>query len=145
MRGTGGGGGADSECVGAPDDESLRVGAEPREEKVADLKTGHPDIEFVAGYQDILDRDDIDLVVGTLPHWLHCQAAIDCVNAGKHVYLEKPMALNVKECDEMLAAARANGRLLLTAHTPRYYGEHINMKEILDSCELGEAVIANAM
>ena len=145
ILGTGRIGGNYINVVRAADDASVLVVAEPREEQVADLKTEHPDIEFVAGYQDILDRDDIDIVVGTLPHWLHHQAAIDCVNAGKHVYLEKPMALNVRECDEMLAAAKANGKLLMTAHTQRYYGENVKMKEIIDSGDLGEVVMANAM
>ena len=145
ILGTGRIGGKYIDLVSEADDAVVLVVAEPREESVANLKVAHPDIEFVSDYRDILERDDIDIVVGTLPHWLHHQAAIDCVSAGKHVYLEKPMALNVRQCDAMLAAARTNGRLLMTAHTQRYYGENIKMKEIIDSGELGEVVMANAM
>jgi predicted dehydrogenase len=145
ILGTGRLGGNYIKVVGASDGAELKVIAEPREEQVSDLKVKNPGIEFVADYKQILDRDDIDIVIGTLPHWLHYQAAIDALNAGKHVYLEKPMALTTKEADEMMAVAKANGRMLMTAHTQRYYGENIKMKEIIDSGELGEVVMANAM
>jgi len=145
ILGTGRLGGRYIDSVNASEDAETRVVAEPREEQVSELRTSYPNIEFVAGYQDVLDRDDIDIVVGTLPHWLHYQASIDCLNAGKHVFLEKPMALSTVECDEMLATAKSNNRLLMTAHTQRYFGENVKMKEIIDSGELGEVVMVNAM
>jgi phthalate 4,5-cis-dihydrodiol dehydrogenase len=145
ILGTGRLGGNYINTVNKSDGAETRIVAEPREEQVVDLKVANPNIDFVASYQDILDNDDINIVVGTLPHWLHHQAAIDCLNAGKHVFLEKPMALNTKEADEMLAAAKSTGRLLMTAHTQRYFGENIKMKEIIDSGDLGEVVMVNAM
>lgn len=145
VLGTGRIGGNYINVVKATDGCELRAVAEPREEQVAPLKQQHPDLEFVADYRDALTREDVDIVIGTLPHWLHCEASVDAVNAGKHVYLEKPMALSVAECDEMLAAARANRRLLMTAHTQRYYPEVRKMKEIVDSKQLGKLVMANAM
>jgi predicted dehydrogenase len=121
----------------------VRAVAEPREEQVAPLKKGNPDVEFVADYKEVLKRPDIDIAVLTLPHWLHHRAAIDCLNAGKHVFVEKPMALNTKECDEMIAAANKSGRLLLVAHTQRYFPPVKKMKEIVDSKELGEVVMVH--
>jgi len=117
ILGTGRLGGNYIKTVAASDGAEPRIVAEPREEQVVDLKVANPNIDFVASYQDILDNDDIDIVVGTLPHWLHHQAAIDCLNAGKHVFLEKPMALNTTKADEMLAVAKSSGKLLMIAHT----------------------------
>ena len=145
ILGTGRLGGNYIKSVNASDGAETVVVAEPREEQVSDLKTANPDIEFVADYRDILGREDIDIVVGTLPHWLHHRAAIDCLEAGKHVFLEKPMALSTVEGDEMMTAAKAANRLLMTAHTQRYFGENIKMKEIIDSGELGDVVMVNAM
>lgn len=145
VLGTGRIGGSYIDVVSAVDGAEVKVVAEPREEKVADLKQKHPSLDFVGDYREALARDDVQIVVGTLPHWLHHRASIDAVNAGKHVFLEKPMALSVEECDEMLAAARANKRLLMTAHTQRYYPEVMKMKEIIDSKELGELFMAYAM
>lgn len=145
ILGTGRLGGRYIRSVNASPDAETRIVAEPREEQVSDLKVEYPEIEFVADYQQVLDRDDIDIVVGTLPHWLHHRAVIDSLDAGKHVFLEKPMALNTAQCDEMIEAARSNERLLMTAHTQRYYGENVKMKEIIESGELGEVFMVNAM
>ena len=145
ILGTGRLGGRYIDSVNASDGAETRMVAEPREEQVSDLRTAYPNVEFVGDYHDVLGRDDIDIVVGTLPHWLHYQASLDALNAGKHMFLEKPMALSTSECDEMLACAKTNNLLLMTAHTQRYFGENIKMKEIIDSGDLGEVVIANAM
>ncbi len=145
ILGTGRIGGSYLDVVKNTQGAEARVVAEPRYEQVSDLHQQHPGVDFVADYREALERDDIDIVVGTLPHWLHYQASIDAVNAGKHVFLEKPMALTLEECDEMLAAARANGKLLMTAHTQRYYPENQKIKEIVDSKELGELVMAHDM
>ncbi len=115
--------------------------AEPREEQVAPLKIKHGDVEFVADYKHLLARKDVDIVVGTLPHWLHKQAAIDAAKAGKHIYIEKPMGVTLAECDEMLAAAKKAGVKLMTAHTQRYYPAVAKAKEIVDSGSLGELVM----
>jgi len=122
---------------------NVAVVAEPREEQVAPLKMKNPGVDFVADYKEAIKRKDVQAAILTLPHWLHHRAAIDALNAGKHVYLEKPMALNTKECDEMIAAARKNDRLLFVAHTQRYMPAVKKMKEIVDSKELGEVVMVH--
>ncbi|MBI4305951.1 MAG: Gfo/Idh/MocA family oxidoreductase, partial [Chloroflexi bacterium] len=73
--------------------QGLAAVAEPREEQVAPLKKKHPGVEFVADYKEAIRRQDVDAVIVTLPHFLHHRATIDALNAGKHVYVEKPMAL----------------------------------------------------
>ena len=55
-------------------------------------------------HQELLSRDDVDLVLAGLPHWLHAQVTIDALNAGKHVLIEKPMAMTVEECRAMVDA-----------------------------------------
>ena len=144
VLGTGRIGGRYIDVVKQTDGAELKVVAEPREEQVVDLKVEYTDVDFVADYHETLERDDVGVVIGTLPHWLHHQAAIDAVNSGKHVFLEKPMALTVAQCDEMLAAARANGKMIMTAHTQRYYPYNRKIKEIIDSKELGEFVMGRA-
>ena len=90
-------------------------------------------------------RDDVDVVIGTLPHWLHFQAGLDAANAGKHVFMEKPLALSATEGRQMLDAAAANGVKLMTAHTQRYYPAVKAMKELVDSKRLGDVVMAHDM
>src|SRR5437763_1788313 len=55
-------------------------------------------------YEALLEQPDIGAVVVALPHWLHAAVTIAALEAGKHVLLEKPMAMTVAECDAMIAA-----------------------------------------
>ena len=90
----------------------------------------------------ILKRDDIQLVMVALPNFLHERATLDAASAGKHVFLEKPMADTLEECDRMLAAVEDAGVHLLVAHSQRYFASTIRARQILQSGEIGEAVFA---
>jgi len=65
-----------------------------------------PSDRVFTDYHDLLALPEVDLVEILLPHHLHRQATIDAAAAGKHISLQKPMALTVVEADEMIAAAR---------------------------------------
>ena len=65
---------------------------------------------------ELLADESIDLVDLCLPPHLHCQAAIAALQAGKHVFVEKPMGLTTDECDQMVAAAAAADRQVLVGH-----------------------------
>jgi predicted dehydrogenase len=66
--------------------------------------------------EGLLDDADIDLVDLCLPPNLHADAAIAALKAGKHVFVEKPMALTTADCDKMVKAAEKAGKLLLVGH-----------------------------
>lgn len=121
---------------------SAKVVAEPREEMSAALADQHQDVDFVADYRDALARDDVDVVIGTLPHWLHHQAALDAAAAGKHIFMEKPTAVWGSQAEEMLDAAKSAGVKLMTAHTQRYYPAVKAMKDVIDSGDLGTPIMA---
>jgi predicted dehydrogenase len=76
--------------------------------------------EVVDDWKTLVDRDDIDAVTLCTPNALHAEAAIAFANAGKHVLVEKPMAVTVTEADAMLDAASAAGVVLMTAHNLRF-------------------------
>jgi phthalate 4,5-cis-dihydrodiol dehydrogenase len=96
----------------------------------------------VRDYQDALARSDVDFAIIALPHWLHHKAAIDCANAGKHIFVEKPMADTVEECDEMIAAAKKNDVHLFVAHTQRFFASTIAARELLESGRIGKPIFA---
>lgn len=93
-------------------------------------------------YQDLIDDDDVDAVVICLPHHLHCPVTIECLGAGKHVLLEKPMALNVGECDEMLAAARAAGARLMVGHSQQFFPVNRAVAAAIRRGDIGDLVLA---
>ncbi len=119
------------------------VVAEPREEQVAPLKEKHPDVEFVADFREAINRDDVDIVICTLPHWLHKDAAIEAARAGKHVYTEKPTAAWLADGEEMMGEAQKAGVKLMTAHTQRYFPSVIAIQEIIRSGRFGKPIMAH--
>jgi predicted dehydrogenase len=102
-------------------------------------------IRAYADYNDMLAAEKPDITVVALPHYLHKDAAIKCAEHGSHILLEKPMALNVAECDEIMASAERCGVKVLVGHTQHYHPENIVAKRILQSGELGKLVMINDM
>jgi predicted dehydrogenase len=86
----------------------------------------------------------VDAVSITLPTNLHMDHTIAALNAGKHVFLEKPMGLSVEECDAMIEAAQKNKRLLMIAHVLRFWPEYMALVEFVRSGELGKPLSATA-
>ncbi|MBS3770287.1 MAG: Gfo/Idh/MocA family oxidoreductase [Bacteroidales bacterium] len=77
------------------------------------------DITTYENYKDLLERKDIDAVVNATPdHW-HALTTIDACNAGKDVYLEKPLTFTIKEGEKVIHAVRRNGRILAVGSQQR--------------------------
>ncbi|MBO7466578.1 MAG: Gfo/Idh/MocA family oxidoreductase [Bacteroidaceae bacterium] len=88
-------------------------------------------------YRRVLERDDVDIiVVGTPDHW-HCLITTDACSAGKDVYVEKPLANSIAECDAMVAAAQRYGRVVQVGQQQRSAELWHSMKQYIDSGELG--------
>lgn len=84
---------------------------------------------------------NIDIVCVILQHQLHCKYAIRAMEHGKHVLVEKPMAVSVNECDQMIACARDNHVKLMVGHSRRFFPIIRKAKQILDSGELGKILM----
>ena len=95
-----------------------------------------------ASHTELLHDDEVEAVAIVLGHQLHHRLTMDALNAGKHVLVEKPMALSLEHCDEMIAAAHANGVKLMVGLTQHFHPAAIKAKEILDSGELGPIITA---
>ncbi len=78
-----------------------------------------PGVRLYGDYADMLRATDIDVVHVVMPNHTHAQAAIDALQAGKHVVLEKPLGLTLAECDAVQAASERSGRLLAVNHELR--------------------------
>ena len=83
-----------------------------------------PGIETYASIGRMMRRSDVELVAIILPHHMHAKAAIRCIDAGRHVVVEKPFALTVAECDHMIGAARRN-KVMLSAYHNRHWDANI--------------------
>ena len=93
----------------------------------------------------LLARPDVEVVVITTPHSTHEALAIATARAGKHVYLEKPMARTVAECDAVIAACDEAGVLLTVAKQTRHFQMSMRAHELLREGAIGELRIVRAM
>ncbi len=94
-------------------------------------------------YKEALASSDGDIVSICLPPGLHAQVAIDALNAGKHVLVEKPMATSLEECDRMIEAGKNSGKLLGIVCQNRFKTPMMKMKQLLDSGQVGTVRYAN--
>ena len=95
-----------------------------------------------ASWQGLLADKDIDAVYVATPVRLHATHAIAAAEAGKHVLCEKPMAMNVAECDRMIAACQVNKVKLGVAYYRHFYPVVQRAREIIASREIGSPVVA---
>jgi len=89
-------------------------------------------------YKELLKDDEIDAVDIVLPHYLHAPVTIAAAEAGKHVTVQKPMAMNDREADEMIAATRKAGVKFMISESEVFYPPYAKAKELIESGEIGE-------
>lgn len=96
--------------------------------------------KWYTDYRDILNCDSVDAVVVVSPTNLHKQIVIDCANAKKHIFCEKPMAMNTQECDEMIAVCEKNSVKLQIGFMRRHDLSFMEAKKLLDEGAIGDLV-----
>lgn len=119
--------------------------ADPRVEKAKELlEENGVDGTAYADYKEGLEREDIDAVSICVPPSLHCEIAVDCLRAGCHVLLEKPMAASLEECDRILDAATESGRQISVVAQSRFINASHRVKELLTEGSCGRLLYAQA-
>jgi predicted dehydrogenase len=89
-------------------------------------------------YQQLLEDKTIDLVELLTPHHLHCPMTVQAAQAGKHISVQKPMALSALEADKMIAAADAAGVMLRVYENFVYYAPAVRARAMIEADEIGE-------
>jgi predicted dehydrogenase len=97
-------------------------------------------VENVEEVGELLRRDDVDAVYIATPPFLHFQQAMKALEAGKHVIVEKPLALTVAEADALLAVAKRRDRLLITNLMQRYNRLFDAVRVLVETRVLGEVL-----
>ncbi len=98
----------------------------------------YSNILVTTNYQEITQNPEIDAVAIATPVFSHWELAKKCLEAGKHVLIEKPMASNSEQCIDLIETAKKYDRVLMIGHTFEYTAAVNKAKEIVDSGELGE-------
>ncbi len=94
--------------------------------------------DWYSDYNELLAREDIEAVTLPLPDQVHKEITVAALKAGKHVLCEKPMALDLQECKDMVRAARESGKQLMVGQVGRYTPGFLEAKRLLESGTIGE-------
>ncbi len=110
---------------------------DPEKEKMC--RETYPDIPFYRDWKEMVDSDDVDAVITTVPHYLHHEIAIYCLEHGRNVLVEKPAGVRAKDVMAMNACAAAHPDvafgIMFNQRTNKLYQK---VKEIVSSGEMGQ-------
>ena len=111
--------------------------ADGREDRLALIGSQYPEVRTFADHRDLVAAVDVDAVVVATPSATHGRLALDCLQAGKHVLVEKPMATNTADARAMVEAAAGAGRQLMVGHTFLFNPAVRRIKRYLEDGDLG--------
>jgi predicted dehydrogenase len=117
--------------------------AEP-DEATARTRIGRRPIDWVGDYRWLLERADVDAVCICTPSEQHAGIALDALDAGKHVFVEKPIATALEEGLRMAAAARGAGLKLMVGHVERFNPAVGKLAELIQEGRIGRVFRAHA-
>ncbi|MGB2824707.1 MAG: ThuA domain-containing protein [Phycisphaerae bacterium] len=101
------------------------------------------DFETYGHVDELLKAGGIDLVVVILPHNIHAEMALRCIEAGKHVINEKPFCITVSQADRMIRAARKAGVMVTCFHNRRWDGDFMTIRSLVEDGVIGEVFEIN--
>lgn len=91
-------------------------------------------------YDEMLKDPEIDIVELLVPHNLHCEMTIKACEAGKHISVQKPMAMSLEEADRMIDAAKKAGVKLKIYENFMFYPPYVKAKQMIDEGVIGEPI-----
>ena len=106
--------------------------------KCNDITELYGDIPSFTDYKKMLSQTKADIVNIASPHGLHAEMSIEALRAGKHVLVEKPMALNHKDCEKMIEVSKKTGKKLFVVKQNRFNTPIKLTKQALDDNRLGK-------
>ncbi len=97
--------------------------------------------DIYTDYEKLLSREDIDAVIITSENAKHVDQAISAAEHGKHMIVEKPIAVRLEDADRMVNVARKNGVKFQTAFVMRYHDATVTVKKFLEEGRIGEILV----
>jgi myo-inositol 2-dehydrogenase/D-chiro-inositol 1-dehydrogenase len=107
-------------------------------ESAAAARQQFPQAKIFSDYRELLQQAEVDVIDVVLPSYLHREVGCAALASGRHLLLEKPMALSVAECDDLLQTAKKHERLLAIGHEMRLSSLWAKVKELIDQGAIGE-------
>jgi predicted dehydrogenase len=112
--------------------------SDPNVAQAEELARAHGITGVYKDYRQMLEAEQLDVVDICSPPRTHAELAIRSLKAGAHTLIEKPMAINTEECDQILAVAQENGRKICVAHSDLFYPSFLKAREIVKQGSIGD-------
>jgi predicted dehydrogenase len=122
----------------------LKAMCDSSEQRLKHMRSLYSDVETVTDYQHMLNGVGLDAVVIATPVKYHHALAKASLSAGKHTFIEKPMAASAAECEELIEIAERKGLVLMIGHTFLYSSAVRKIDEIIKSGDIGEIRYINS-
>ncbi len=122
----------------------LKAMCDVNEARLKHLRTLYSDVEGVTDYQRFLSDLDLDAVIVATPVKYHHALAKAALEAGKHCFIEKPMASSAAECEELIAIAEVKGLTLMIGHTFLYSAPVKKIVDIVRAGDIGDIRYINS-
>lgn len=131
-------------CAAADPDFAVRALCDPDEDRLASAAECHPEAARCRAFKALLARDDIDALVLATPAGLHAAQTRAALDSGRHVLVEKPLALSTAEARSLADLAAERGKVLMVGHTFQYNGAVERLAQLVDEGRLGRLNHASA-
>jgi len=116
---------------------NLHTICDKKKDRLDSIKASFPNINTTPDYKSLLGNPELEAIAIATEVQYHYEIAKKCLLAGKHVLVEKPLALNSDECKDLIGVAKAKNRLLMVGHLLEYHPAVRKLKKLIDSRELG--------
>jgi len=116
---------------------NLKLVCDSNENSLSFIRKNYPGIETCMAINKVISRNDIQGVVIASPAETHFRIAQESLLSGKHVFVEKPITLNIQEAEELIALSKKNSLVLMVGHLLQYHPVFVKLKELVHSGDLG--------
>jgi predicted dehydrogenase len=127
----------------SPRNELLAVASRSRA-KVEDYAEEWDIPRAYGSYDSLLEDEEVDVIYISLPNSQHAHWTIRALEAGKHVLCEKPLAIDIREADEIIESGYRTGRIAAEAFMYRHHPQTFLVKELVERGEIGEVRVINS-
>ncbi len=128
----------------ALEDAAVKVVCDLDEVRLQHMRHLYPSTETTTRIDDVIEDNELDAIVVAVPVSMHHEISKRSLLAGKHTFIEKPMAATSEQCRELIEIANYDRRTLMVGHTFVYTSVVRRIKEIIDSGDLGEVQYISA-
>jgi len=129
-------------CAASPFVDKLHI-AEIKPERLSEVKAATSAVTATEDHTKLLEISDIDAyIISATPETAHYPIALECLNAGKHVFLEKPLSLTLVEADELVDLAKNKDVKFTIGYSQRFNPKYAYVKKCVRDGTLGEPVSA---